>query len=316
MDIYEKFNQLVNANDSIEIIDLLHDFKKSKKLSLDEEGWVYWNLSDNYALLRNTNDLYQNHLKFVNWGKTALYPEKLHWLVSDATQALTLSLTDHFKDWTEWYLYACTHSNRSRENRAVRFESHRTAAASSVTLKNIQVLDIALENMLRLIHEDDTWQNLLFSKIAYFSLLLERNYLHKDEEGINSIISCIYQLLPTHLDEICSIENVESAPPLLGSWSQLNYPRTSKRSLLIALNNLGCSFNRIEKHEDSLRMFGLVLDNGHKLNSYGLAKYLSSLWITEGDKDTVMNRFLEINETGQSFSDLTNFEPGLKELVV
>ncbi|WP_454191023.1 hypothetical protein [Paenibacillus sp. Marseille-Q7038] len=188
--------------------------------------------------------------------------------------------------------------------------------ASSLKLNELQLLDIALENMLRLINEDDTWQNLLFSKIAYFSLLLERNYLREDEEGINSIISCIHQLLPTQLDKICSIENVETAPPLLGSWSQLNYSRTSKRSLLVALNNLGCSFNRIERHEDSLMMFGLVLDNGHKLNTYGLAKYLSSLWIIERDKETVMNRFLEINETGQSFSDLTNFEPALKELVV
>lgn len=80
------------------------------------------------------------HLKKLKrWQKEALmkyplYPDNLHWLVSDTTQALTFSLGEYFNVWFEWYLYVYEHSTFSKVNRGVMFESYCTAISSLLHL--------------------------------------------------------------------------------------------------------------------------------------------------------------------------------------
>ena len=78
MGIYKKFNILAQDDKNEEILKLLHDFKNSRALTVNEKGWVYWNISDVLALMRKPLLVYENHIEFVEWGKKALLPDKLH----------------------------------------------------------------------------------------------------------------------------------------------------------------------------------------------------------------------------------------------
>ncbi|CQR73148.1 hypothetical protein SOV_49370 [Sporomusa ovata DSM 2662] len=51
MSIYSEFNKL-SKNDSTSQIKLLEEVKNSESMCIDDKGWVYWNLSDIYAVMR------------------------------------------------------------------------------------------------------------------------------------------------------------------------------------------------------------------------------------------------------------------------
>ncbi|MEK3828506.1 hypothetical protein [Paenibacillus sp. FSL K6-1558] len=90
--IVHAFQETVARGDHQGMINLLKEYEQSGELAVNERGWVYWNISDGYALLRDPEPLYANHLAFFEWGKQILPPEQYHWVVSDSTQALSLSL--------------------------------------------------------------------------------------------------------------------------------------------------------------------------------------------------------------------------------
>lgn len=65
-------------------------------------GFCYWNISDNYALLKDGHSLFDNHRKFCEHIKNQ-DDEYLYWLVCDATQRLTLEKDGYSSFW--WDLY-------------------------------------------------------------------------------------------------------------------------------------------------------------------------------------------------------------------
>lgn len=69
MNIVHSFQELVVRGDHQGTIELLKNFEQSRKLSVHERGWVYWNISDGYALLREPEPLYANHREFFEWGR-------------------------------------------------------------------------------------------------------------------------------------------------------------------------------------------------------------------------------------------------------
>jgi hypothetical protein len=282
MNVIKEFNDLLSQSKHLEIINLLKDYRVSEQLSVDELGWVYWNISDCYAILRQPKPLYENHKEFFMWGKQHLLPDKLHWIVSDSTQALTLSLGNHFDEWLDWYNYACEYTPKLASNRAVRFESHRTLIGSLLVLDRFTGIDLALQNLYQLIQEDEKWINSLFSKIIYYKLLLARLYKSKDSSRLASTLKelkSITEILKYGAFDIIQEEFI------LGSWEQLNTPRNSQKAILVALNNLACTYTDIKKHQESAELFDFIQERGHQLNSYGFSKFLLSIWITRGIED-------------------------------
>ena len=312
MEIIDLFNTLESQDDHLGVISLLQQFKESRELTVEELGWVYWNVSDRYALLRNAEYEYANHIEFVKWGVDKLSPDKLHWFVSDATQALTLSLGGYFDRWTEWYLYACSYSPKLSTNRGVRFESHRAIVCSLLQLKNSYLLDTALNHMKQLMAEDIAWENAVFSQITYYTLLLERHDLLAEYNKIDSTVSDLHQVMDDRLFHY-SNDDTDPCEYVLGSWDQLNQPRNSHQSLLVALNNLGCTLNRVRKYHESATVFEMALKNGHTLNNYGMAMYLSSLWNHKKDKNEISECLNNRQNNLIPITDVLKFAPELKE---
>ncbi|MCJ7841391.1 hypothetical protein MUB24_10875 [Lederbergia sp. NSJ-179] len=316
MGFYKKFNILLNSGKNEETLKFLREFKNSRTLTVNEMGWMYWNTSDILAIMRNPLLVYENHIEFVEWGKIALLPDKLHWFVSDTTQALTLSLGEYFDEWFDWYLYACKHSSRNKENRGIRFESHRAAIASLLKLEKFSQIEVPFRNLLELIEEDKNWENNIFAEFTYYTLLLEKAFIFDQQELVNDVIKNINYLTDQKVKKkvLCSNVVEKQDNVALGSWEDLNSSRLTKDSMNVLLHNIGCTFNEVGKYEESIKMFQLALHNGVKISKYGLSLYLSSIWKTGENSEEVVKAFNEFSSEGLTVNEMFQFAPELRNV--
>ncbi|WP_411736187.1 hypothetical protein [Paenibacillus sp. M2] len=308
MNIAQAFQETVVQGDHQGMIDLLKKYEQSSKLSVNERGWVYWNVSDGYALLSEPELLYANHRAFFEWGKENLAPEQLHWFVSDSTQALSLSLGNYFNYWMDWYHYACDHAPKLDTNRGVRFESHRALGGSLWVLERYSEMNSVLENMNQLIQEDDSWSNILFARITYNKQRLVYLYHTADFAGVEALVNETMDWIDEINDRALRISRKDE---VVGSWEDINVSRNSQRDITIALNNLACILTDIERYEESVNLFIQIQERGHHMNAYGFSKWIYSIWKTRGTEavkdELVANASYEI-------ADLVKHTPELLEL--
>ncbi|PQP80746.1 hypothetical protein C0Q44_26325 [Paenibacillus sp. PCH8] len=308
MNIAQAFQETVVQGDHQGMIDLLKEYVQSSKLSVNERGWVFWNVSDGYALLKEPELLYANHRAFFEWGKENLAPEQLHWIVSDSTQALSLSLGNYFDHWIDWYRYACDHAPKLDTNRGVRFESHRALDGSLGVLERYSEMDSVLENMIQLIQEDETWSNILFARITYNKQRMTRLYHAGDVVGVVALVNETMDWIDESSYEALRISRKNE---VVGSWEGMNVSRNSQRDINIALNNLACIFTDIERYEESVKLFMQVQERGHHLNAYGFSKWIYSIWKTRGAE--AVKAALAANAACE-ITDLVKHTPELSEI--
>ncbi len=98
--------------------------KNGEVVKFEDIGFCYWNISDNYALLRNGYKLYQNHMEFYNFIENA-DSKYLFWLVNDATQRFTLEKDGYSSFW--WDLYRNAVNKNTENDTLAEFWAHRTA---------------------------------------------------------------------------------------------------------------------------------------------------------------------------------------------
>lgn len=96
--------------------------------TFEDVGLCYWNLSDQYALLRDGDSVLRNHRRFYEHVKQGDAPY-LYWLVCDATQRLTLEKDGHGDAWWSWYREVVT-ANKAQGS-AMEFQVHRAALYKS-----------------------------------------------------------------------------------------------------------------------------------------------------------------------------------------
>lgn len=110
--IREEFTRLYqqcrsgNPDDRCGLIAYLRSLIANGEVSAFEDvGFSFWNISDQYALLRDGQHQAQNHRRFyehVSQGGDRY----LYWLVNDATQKLTLEKDGYGDLWWEYYCEA------------------------------------------------------------------------------------------------------------------------------------------------------------------------------------------------------------------
>ncbi|MCG8366805.1 MAG: hypothetical protein MJA27_26155 [Pseudanabaenales cyanobacterium] len=142
-------------------------------LSIDDVGWVLWNICDRYAMLRDPESQYRYQSEFHEWSKTHFYPIRLHWVVSDATQALTIIGGGYPDFWWRCYEFANKRSPVMATNRTVRFESHRANAAAYTCFRQFSRAETALGLIEELLAEDPGWVNHNFAEITFATLLVD-----------------------------------------------------------------------------------------------------------------------------------------------
>ena len=95
-----------NADDQHVLIAYLRSLIANGEVGAFEDvGFCFWNISDQYALLRDGDNQAKNHRRFyehVSQGDDRY----LYWLVNDATQKLTLEKDGYGDVWWEYYYEA------------------------------------------------------------------------------------------------------------------------------------------------------------------------------------------------------------------
>lgn len=301
---------------NLETIAFMEQIKNAKASDVEKIGWAYWTISDKYAILRQPEEEYRNHLAFVEWGKSNLYPDKLHWFVSDATQALTLSIGNHFAEWFSWYLYACKHSSRTAENRGARFQSYRAAIAALLKLNKLEKIDIPLKHLSDLLAENDQWNNALFARLSLYGFRLEKAFKTREYPTIDAILVSIDELIRKDVIPVITTDCKDQRQgELLGSWKSLNAPpRNIKQNLLVAIHNLACSLHISKQFAKSLSLFALAMESGLQLHTYGLALYLLSLWNVEKDKYKVKQIYEKLSTDKVNLEGMYKFAPELQTI--
>ena len=124
--------ETTHAKDS-QLISFLKDLIDNKEVaSFEDVGFCLWNISDNYAFLKDGHSLMVNHTAFYNHLRSA-HSQYLYWLVNDATQKLTLEKDGYSNYW--WKLYQeAIDSNLSDTCFFAQYHTHRAALYKSDNL--------------------------------------------------------------------------------------------------------------------------------------------------------------------------------------
>lgn len=121
----------------LELIEYLQSLIANNVVAeFEDVGFCYWNISDNYALLRDGHALRKNHQAFYDYimSNDTSY---LYWLVCDATQRLTLE-KDGYSDWW-WAVYReAVAYNSANSGLFAEFCAHRAALYRNLMLPTEQ----------------------------------------------------------------------------------------------------------------------------------------------------------------------------------
>lgn len=156
------------------VIDFLQPALYGNVLKGTEEiGFAYWNISDSFALLRDSNNLYKNHCEFADFLKDK--PSKyLFWPVSDATQRFTLELGGFADFWWDCYKNALSKNVGMSGIGAITFECHNAALSVTPAVKTpVGYLELAKNNFRSFLEANESSDNYIFYETLYYALCLK-----------------------------------------------------------------------------------------------------------------------------------------------
>lgn len=165
-------------------LQLIHYLKavveNSEVTEFEDIGFCYWNISDNYALIKDGYALMRNHQTFYEHIKAenCCY---LYWLVCDATQRLTLEKDGYSDFWRTLYQEA-TEQNFNCDNYFVEFSAHRAALYRNPILSHTQCnLEFAKLNFEKFLQKTRNTPEYQFYKVIYLSLVSRFSLFDKIE---------------------------------------------------------------------------------------------------------------------------------------
>jgi tetratricopeptide (TPR) repeat protein len=285
-----EYIRLLNQDAKQAIIDLLAPLVHSRDdLSLNDKGWSFWNICDNYAMLRKPREQHAVQAEFYEWSKSSLPPLRQHWVVTDATQAMTLIDGGYLDFWWSCYQSANESAPRLLENRTVRFEAHRANAAAYTHFREFKHAETALEALNAVLSEDPLWVNRDFAQNTFNTLLLAFYHGQGQSEKANQCVTNLErdldEWLPRYQEPV-----LPSEWPLLGSWAQLNY--IHPKAVYVAVHNAACAMVVAKHFIEAEKLFETVLrEDPAGMSAYSQSLYLSACWNIRHDRNEVRELF-------------------------
>lgn len=213
-------------NKDLELIKYLEDVIANKEVTdFEDIGFCYWNISDNYALLRDGHALRKNHQDFYE-HIMAQDKSYLYWLVCDATQRLTLE-KDGYSDWW-WSVYReAVSCNRESDNPFVEFCAHRAALYKNpVSSVEKSCITFATERFEELLSKTKNTSEYPFYRMIYLTSLSK--YV---PVGSTEIKMPAESLLP---DLACTDEPRDF---LVGEWKSFITPFGKRKRAIVGITS-------------------------------------------------------------------------------
>ena len=208
------------------VIDFLQAALRGNELEGTEEiGFAYWNISDSFAMLRDSGNLYKNHCEFADFlkGKPSKY---LFWLVCDATQRFTHELGGFADFWWDCYKSALSKNAGINGIEAITFECHNAALAVTPAVKTPACyLELAKNNFRSFLEATEASDNHIFYQTFYYALCLK---------AFGSAERDVFELGMQLLPWLKSDKTQNDF--LVGEWKMLNGKRSKYDLARVAVN--------------------------------------------------------------------------------
>lgn len=241
----------------LELIEYLKSVIANQEVTgFEEVGFCYWNISDNYALLRDGHALRKNHQTFYEhiMSYDASY---LYWLVCDATQRLTLE-ADGYSDWW-WSLYReAVSGNSERSPSFAEFCAHRAALYKNPVLPAEQgYIVFAMESYRTFLEKAKDTPEYPFYRLLYLTSVAKYAPVDKKEMEVLS-----KELLPNLLS------TDEPREFLVGEWKSFVTTFGKRKSAVVGITSAVNALIDIGKKGDARELYSVACENGLPKNAY------------------------------------------------
>lgn len=217
-----------------------------------DKCFCFWNISDCYAMLRDSEREYENHRKFADYVSRG-DSKYSFWTVSDATQRFTLTLGGYGEFWQELYRNAAENTIVTNENYRIAYEAHRAAMAVHPDLEISENFTRYVDMMFgKFLESNKEREEYGFYRLIYLSASMKA--FGKSDADIEALCSDFYGYLDCE-DRECEF--------VLGEWEFLNRERSERNRAVVgitaavnALIDIGEIQRGRELYSDALR-YGL-----------------------------------------------------------
>ena len=188
--------------------------------------FAFWNISDCYALLRKSVELYKNHIKFADFVSDSREGYKF-FPVCDTTQRFTLFSGGYGDFWHGLYRDAAENTVLTAENYRIAYEAHRAAMGVHKQL-NIPFEHLQYANDSFLSFLDNCSER---EEYDFFKLIYDSCYIKAFKEtyiDIERSCTAFYKHLAVD-DDI--------TPYVIGEWEYLNHQRGAKNQAVVGITS-------------------------------------------------------------------------------
>lgn len=247
------------------VIDFLQPALYGNVLKGTEEiGFAYWNISDSFAMLRDSGNLYKNHCEFSDFLKDK--PSKyLFWLVCDATQRFTLELGGFADFWWDCYKTALSKNVNMNGIEKITFECHNAALSVTPAVKTpVGYLELAKNNFRSFLGATESSDNYIFYETFYYALCLKAF-----GSAERDVFELGMRLLPWLKSEMSQNDF------LVGEWKMLNEQRSKYDLARVAINRVINALIDTGSDETARELYVEARAYGLSKNAYIEKKILS-----------------------------------------
>ncbi len=222
----------------------------------EDIGFCYWNISDNYALLRDGHALRKNHQAFYEhiMSKDAGY---LYWLVCDATQRLTLE-KDGYSDWW-WSLYReAVSCNSEKTSLFAEFCAHRAALYKNpILIPDKEHISFVTESYEAFLENAKGTSEYPFYRLLFLTSV--SNYTSVDKREIEVLSK---ELLPNLL------YTDEPRDFLVGEWKNFTTPFGKRKCAVVGITSVVNALIDMGEKGDAGELYYVAGENGLPKNAY------------------------------------------------
>lgn len=247
------------------VIDFLQPALYGNVLKGTEEiGFAYWNISDSFAMLRDSENLYKNHCEFADFLKDK--PSKyLFWPVSDATQRFTLELGGFADFWWDCYKNALSKNVGMSGIGAITFECHNAALSVTPAVKTpVGYLELAKNNFRSFLEANESSDNYIFYETLYYALCLKA--FGSAERDVFDLGMRLFPWLKSEKSQ---------NDFLIGEWKMLNGQKSKYDMARVAINRAINALIDIGRGEPARELYGEARAYGLSKNAYIEKRILS-----------------------------------------
>mgnify|MGYP000009352086 FL=1 len=247
------------------VIDFLQPALYGNVLKGTEEiGFAYWNISDSFAMLRDSENLYKNHCEFADFLKDK--PSKyLFWPVSDATQRFTLELGGFADFWWDCYKNALSKNVGMSGIGAITFECHTAALSVTPAVKTpVGYLELAKNNFRSFLEANESSDNYIFYETFYYALCLKA--FGSAERDVFDLGMRLFPWLKSEKSQ---------NDFLIGEWKMLNGQKSKYDMARVAINRAINALIDTGSGEPARELYGEARAYGLSKNAYIEKRILS-----------------------------------------